>query len=239
MSHWLVLLSPYAYPGAYPLTLADDDMAAWLNGFTALWHPALLWKAGGPPSVESPYDHETPKPATIYVVPESPPNYLPDDWLKRVHDAGSMTFRAAADRTITLDNLRRMFETENPPPLGWPEALAAPPDMLSLFFGLGLGHLLQATLAEAMEHENLVEKTAFWDAVQKSIESMGSDEVPPAPNSPCGRGAGGLGAAPLQSENSLAADQDAASSIATTSPSPPAPLPPGKRGEQGSPFLPS
>ena len=26
MSHQLVLLSPYTYPGAYPLTLADEDM---------------------------------------------------------------------------------------------------------------------------------------------------------------------------------------------------------------------
>ena len=73
MSHQLVLLSPYTYPGPYPLTLADEDMAAWLNGYTAMWHPALLWQASEPPRVETPYDHETPKAATIYLVPDSPP----------------------------------------------------------------------------------------------------------------------------------------------------------------------
>src|SRR3712207_7254614 len=43
---------------------SDEDMACWLNGYTLMWHPALVWKADGPPKVESPYDHETPRPAT-------------------------------------------------------------------------------------------------------------------------------------------------------------------------------
>jgi hypothetical protein len=175
MSHQLVLLSPYTYPGPYPLTLGDDDMAAWLNGYTALWHPALLWQATEPPRVETPYDHETPKPATIYVLPDSPPNYLPENWKERVQQAGSLAIAANADRTVTLDNVRAALEADNAP-LGWKEALAAPPDMLSMCFGLGLGYLLQATLAEAMEHENLLEKSAFWAEVQKSVEAMGSDE---------------------------------------------------------------
>jgi alpha-mannosidase len=243
MGHQLVLLSPYAYPGAYPLTLADDDMAAWLNGYTSLWHPALLWKADGPPRVESPYDHETPKPATIYAVPESPPNYLPENWLDRVREAGSMTFRAAADRPTTLDNLRVMFEADVAPPLGWPEALAAPQDMLNLFFGLGLGHLLQATLAEAMEHENLLEKTAFWDAVQKSIEVMGSEEEPGQSLAPPSETANPALPSPLAGEGpGVRGDSDAATSEQSQpplgdsdSPSPPTPLPPGARGAAGSP----
>jgi hypothetical protein len=175
MSHQLVLLSPYTYPGPYPLTIGDDDMAAWLNGYTALWHPALLWQASEPPRVETPYDHESPKPATIYVLPDSPPNYLPENWKERVQQAGSIAIAASADRSATLENLRAALEAENAP-LGWKEALAAPPDMLSMCFGLGFGYLLQKTLAEAMEHENLLEKTAFWGEVQKAIESMGSEE---------------------------------------------------------------
>ena len=44
-AHELILLSPYRYPAQYALTLADEDMACWLNAYTALWHPALLWQA--------------------------------------------------------------------------------------------------------------------------------------------------------------------------------------------------
>jgi hypothetical protein len=183
MSHQLVLLSPYAYPGSYPLTLADDDMASWLNGYTALWHPALAWQASEPPRIETPYDHEHPKPATIYALPESPPTYLPEDWNERVRQAGSIAFKAMPDRETTLANLTAALEPSDAPALGWKEALIAPPDMLNMFFGIGLGYLLQATLAEAMEHENLLEKVAFWGMVQKSIESMGSTE-PGEPSTP-------------------------------------------------------
>lgn len=175
MNHRLVLLSPYTYPGAYPLTLGDEEMAAWLNAYTALWHPAVVTRAAEPPTVESPYNHETPKPATIYALPASPPNYLPEDWAERVRQTGSLCFTATHDRGATLENLHATLSAEGIPPLGWPEALAAPPDMLSMFFGVGLGYLLQATLAEAMEHENLLEAKAFWELMQKSVDAMGTD----------------------------------------------------------------
>lgn len=179
MSHQVVLLSPYPYPGQYPLTLADEEMACWLNGYTLMWHPALLWQATEAPKVESPYDHENPRPGVIYVVPESPPSYLPENWKDRLREAGSLSIVAAADRPTTLENLRVALEASDAPPIGWREALAAPADMLSLFFGLGLGYLLQATLAEAMEHENLLDRAAFWDEVQKAVGSLGSEEPEP------------------------------------------------------------
>ena len=52
-SHDLILLSPYRYPGQYSMSLADEDMGCWLNGYTALWHPAVLWQAQGAPKVEA------------------------------------------------------------------------------------------------------------------------------------------------------------------------------------------
>lgn len=179
MSHEIVLLSPYPYPGQYPLTLAEDEMACWLNGYTLLWHPALLWQATGPPRVETPYDHENPRPSTIYVVPDAPPNYLPENWKDRLREAGSMSIAAAPERGVTLENLRAALEASDAP-LGWREALAAPADMLNLFFGVGLGYLLTGTLAEAMEHENLLDRAAFWDDVQKSVGALGSDDTEPA-----------------------------------------------------------
>src|ERR1700757_5250145 len=102
----LVLLSPYRLPGQNPLVFANDDMAAWLNAYSALWHPAALWQAAGPPRVDSAYDHEEPKPGHIYAVPESPPLLLPEDWIGRVHAAGACTFRPTSDRAATLQNLR-------------------------------------------------------------------------------------------------------------------------------------
>src|SRR4051794_27835421 len=119
--HELVLLSPYRYPAHSALTLANEDMAAWLNGFTALWHPALLWQAKGPPRCDAPYDHEQPKPGHVYALPESPPSYLPEDWEQRVREAGAVFFRATTERATTLANLRAALYAEGAPALGWKE----------------------------------------------------------------------------------------------------------------------
>src|SRR5262245_57694707 len=101
----LVLLSPYRLPAQYPLTLANEDMAAWLSGYSALWHPAALWHTSGPVRVDSPYDHENPRAGHIYAVPESPPSLLPDDWEARVRSVGAVMFKATPDRATTLANL--------------------------------------------------------------------------------------------------------------------------------------
>jgi hypothetical protein len=180
--HELILLSPYRYPGQYALTLADEDMASWLNAYTTLWHPGLLFGAKEPPRVEQPYDHENPKPGCVYVLPETPTVYLPDDWQNRVKDAGSIAYTALPDRTATLENLRRLLSEPDAPALGMKEAFEElPADLLSLFFGVGMGYLLQATLAEAMEHENLLDAAGFWDDVQGSIRAMLAPEQPEPP----------------------------------------------------------
>src|SRR5580765_652394 len=105
-THELVLLTPYRYPAQYAMTMSDEDMASWLNGFTALWHPALLWQTKTLPRTETTYDHEQPKAGMIYALPETPPSYLPDNWDELVKQAGSIAFRATTDRATTLANLR-------------------------------------------------------------------------------------------------------------------------------------
>ena len=85
----LILLSPYHLPAQNPLMLASEDSAAFLNGFSALWHPAALHGATGPPRVGSPYDYEQPVAGHVYAVPERPPLILPDEWEERVRDAGA------------------------------------------------------------------------------------------------------------------------------------------------------
>jgi hypothetical protein len=176
MSHSLVLLSPNPYPCQHPHTIGEDEMACWLNGYTLLWHPALLWKAAEPPTVAVPYDHDMPRERTIYIVPEAPMAYLPEDWPGRLKAVGSFAITAAVDRETTLVNLKTALTTDGVPDLAWPEALEAPADLLHVFFGVGLGYLMQATLAEAMEHENLLDKAGFWADVQKAVESLGSDD---------------------------------------------------------------
>ncbi|MBI2805217.1 MAG: hypothetical protein HYX68_09595 [Planctomycetes bacterium] len=172
-SHELVLLSPYRYPAQYAMTMSDEDMAAWLNGHTALWHPALLWQAKGPPRIEATYDHETPKPGHVYALPETPPAYLPDDWDERVKQAGSLVFRATPDREATLANLTAALTAEGAPSPGWKAGLDRVPTEIGPFFGLAWGHLLLAALAEAMEHENLLEPESFWGEVQQAIALLG------------------------------------------------------------------
>jgi hypothetical protein len=224
MTHELILLSPYRYPAGHAMTLADEDMACWLNAVTALWHPALLWQAQGPPRCDSPYDHEQPKPGCIYALPDSPPACLPEDWEERVRSAGAAMFRATADRTATLANLRATLEAEGAPAVGWVGGFSVAEDKVSPFFGLGLGHLLQAALAEAMEHENLLDPIAFWDDVRFAIallagfafspidtniqasvpasagmpeEDVGYYEGPPPENEPAAESIDGPAAAPL------------------------------------------
>ena len=46
----LVLLSPYTVPAENPLLLGSEDVAAFMNGYSALWHPAVLQAAGAPPA---------------------------------------------------------------------------------------------------------------------------------------------------------------------------------------------
>jgi hypothetical protein len=179
----LILLSPYRYPAANPLVLANEDMASWLNAATALWHPAALWQADGPPRADVPYDHERPGAGCIYALPESPPLFLPDDWEQRVKDAGAVVFKATPSREQTLANLKeavgRLGATspDEVPARLW----ALDGEQVAPFFGLGLGYLLLAALSEAMEHENLLEPDRFWQDVQQAAAALaGVPYVPPA-----------------------------------------------------------
>jgi hypothetical protein len=171
-THELVLLSPYRFPAQYAMTMSDEDMAAWLNGFTALWHPALLWQAKGAPRCEATYDHEQPKPGHIYALPETPPAYLPDDWEVRVKQAGSLVFKTTPDRHATLANLQAALNAEGAPALGWKQGFETPAENVGPFFGLAWGNQLLAALSEAMEHENLVDVAGFWDDVQRAVAGL-------------------------------------------------------------------
>ncbi len=184
----LVLLSPHRLPAQNPLVVGNDDMACWMNGYSALWHPAALWGAAEPPRVESAYDHEEPRAGYVYAVPESPPSLLPDDWEERVRRAGAVSFRATPDRPTTLANLCAALRSATGP--ANPEAQereAIRPALIdgdaatvAPFLGIGLGHLMIGTLCEAMEHENLLAAVEFWDDVQRAIAAQAGISYTPA-----------------------------------------------------------
>jgi alpha-mannosidase len=161
----LILLSPYRLPGKDALMLANDDVACFLNGYSALWHPAALQGAGVPPHIGSPYDYEQPSAGHVYAVPESPPLVLPDDWDERVHAAGAIAFKASADRQATLTNLREALQvSDNDPENARP------------FFAIGFGFLMVEALAEAMDHEDLLSAPELWHDVQEAVTAVSAED---------------------------------------------------------------
>ena len=168
MNRELFLLSPYRMPAHHTLTLNDDDAAAFLNGYLALWHPAVLRGATQPPRISPQYDHEQPTAGHIYAVPESPPLFLPDDWPMRVRQAGAASFKATPDRSETNANLQAaLAELKDdhdftPSPI---HPLAAS------LLGLGLGYALLEALFEAMDHAPQLNVSDFWQDVTKALDA--------------------------------------------------------------------
>ncbi len=160
MTRELILLSPYRLPTQHTLMLGAEDVAIFLNGCLALWHPAALRGAAAPPRINSPYDHEQPTAGHVYAVPESPPLFLPDDWEERVKAAGAVSFQATARREQTLANLLQALGAE-----------AGAVEEAAPFYGLGLGYLVLDALFEAMDHLNQLSIGDFWHDVTQALEA--------------------------------------------------------------------
>jgi hypothetical protein len=174
----LIVLSPYRLPAKNSLMLGNDDVAALLNGYTALWHPAALHGASGPPRIASPYDYEQPTAGHVYAVPESPPLILPDDWDQRVLDAGAAAFRSSPDREATLANLRQALRSlaERAGEGGelFPELAA---EQVAPFLGIGFGYAHVEALFEAMEHDNVLATAELWQDVQAAVAAVGRGDA--------------------------------------------------------------
>jgi hypothetical protein len=158
------------------LLLGAEDVACFLNGYSALWHPAALWGAGAPPRLGSPYDFEQPRAGQLFAVPENPPLLLPDDWDERVRGAGGAVFRATTDRAATLDNLAAALQAlppaEPPHPIARRHLRDWPSDRVGPFLGIGFGFLHVNALFEAMEHENLLAANELWQEVCEALAAL-------------------------------------------------------------------
>jgi hypothetical protein len=169
--HELILLSPYRVPGQSSLMIGNEDVGAFLNGYTALWHPAVALGAAAAPRVGSPYDYEQPAAHHVYAVPDSPPLFLPDDWDRRVSEAGALAFRSTLDREATLANLRAALQGRDD---GAPRShlLDLPASQVAPFFGIGFGFMHLEALFEAMEHEKVLATGELWSDVQQAIAAL-------------------------------------------------------------------
>jgi len=179
----LILLSPYQVPTHNILYLGEEEAAAFLNGYIALWHPAALIGAAAPPRVGSPYDYEQPTAGHLYAVPDNPPLLLPDDWDARVRAAGALAFRATGDRETTLENLRQALRSWNEMALPSLPLLDLEAARVAPFFGLGFGYLHLEALFEAMAHENVLTSSGFWQEVSAAVAALGgADPEAPQPH---------------------------------------------------------
>lgn len=164
----LHLLSSYRLATSYPLQQTADEVAAWLNGYAALWHPAALVGATLPPAASTSYDHDNPRTGFVYAVPEGPHLFQPDNWNDRVVEAKSIVFKATASRGETIERLfTALCEAGHGGPL-----FDAPPEAVRLFAGLGYGYAMLDTLYEAMDHEKLLDAPGFWADVTAAVEAL-------------------------------------------------------------------
>src|SRR5262245_4237332 len=160
-------LSASRMPTSYPLQLAADEVAAWLTGYAALWHPAALVGASQPPQASVSYDHDTPTPGFIYCTPRGPHLFQPDDWRDRVLHAPAIAFDSTADRAETVQNLlKELRDSGEPGPLFDP-----PEELVRAFRGLGFGYLVLDNLFEAADHVRLLDTGAFWADVSAALEA--------------------------------------------------------------------
>lgn len=156
------LLSPYRPPTSYPISLASGEAAAWLNGWAALWHPAVLQQSPRPPQAASSYDHDDPVADAIYAVPTGPTMYQPGDWAERLARVNAVSFSATVDRPETVANLLAAFPAE---PVGV--------DCHRMFVAVGFAYLTIETWYDAASHDHLLDVEAFWADVRTAAANPG------------------------------------------------------------------
>lgn len=171
-----VLLSPYRPPTSYPVSLNPSEAEAWLNGYFALWHPAVLSVVGRPPQAAGTYDHDVPKEGFIYTVPTGPTVYQPDNWAEQVANAKGAKFISTPEATDTQQSLKVALGEWSDRNAGEripQHLLDASAEVVALFEAIGFGYLLIESLFDAASHDHLLDAEGFWNDVKAAVEVAG------------------------------------------------------------------
>lgn len=169
----LFLISPFRLPTHATASPGEAEILGFLNGYSALWHPAALAGAAGPPRIVSPSDHERPAAGCLYALPHTPPLFLPEDWEENLSEVNSAGFRAETDRAVTLQNLEASLGRTGDGKL---EGLL--PQQIATFLAVGFGFLQIQALFEAMGHENALAAGPFWERVQQAAALALAGQAP-------------------------------------------------------------
>lgn len=167
-----ILLSPYRLPTESTLYLGDEEIAAFLNGMRALWHPAALACSEALPRVASPYDHEDPADNLLVAVPDNPPLTLPDDWRDRAKAAGAVVFTATPSWDETLANLREALLEGEKDREHVPALCALGEEQAAPFHAIGFGCMQLEALFEAMQQENLIGSPELVEDIALAVGAL-------------------------------------------------------------------
>jgi len=138
------------------LYVGDEEVAAILQGYSALWHPAVLSQAASLPRLVSPYDHEQPVADALYALPDNPSLLLPDDWTGKAREVGAGVFMTTGTRETTLEHLFACLRELYPDDDRLTALMALPAERVRPFLGIGLGCAVLEALFEARSQENLL-----------------------------------------------------------------------------------
>jgi hypothetical protein len=172
-----ILLSTYRLPTESTLYLGDEEVAAYLNGYAALWHPAALAVAAGLPRVAPPHDHEEPAGDFLFAVPDNPPPGFVDDWEGRATTAGAVIFQATNDRAHTLESLFAALRAAHGDDERLGKLMALPAERVAPFFGLGYGCVVLEALFEAMAHDNVLAVEEIRQDLDAALEAVDDPDL--------------------------------------------------------------
>lgn len=172
-----ILLSPYRLPTESTLYLGDEEIAAFLNGMRALWHPAALACSEALPRVASPYDHEEPADNLLVAVPDNPPLTLPDDWRDRAKAAGAVVFTATTSWDETLNNLREALLEVEKDREHVPSLCAVSDEQAAPFHAIGFGCMQLEALFEAMQQENLIGSPELVEDIALAVGALATGDT--------------------------------------------------------------
>ncbi len=205
-----LLLSPYRLPTHHQVYLNEDEMAAWLNGYTVLWHPALL--LGGEQAPEGRFGLR-PRAAdgrpglchARFAAAVLARRLAGPGAGRRGAEAPRATRTATRRSAAMIEAVREAGQTdEGRDHFGSPDQLALldlPIEKVRPFVGLGFGYLIVDSLFEAMDHEQLLDVAGLLErrARTASLALLKPDARSEVDDTPAGRG----GEAPVRPRGAL------------------------------------